>query len=592
MLFGDWGTSRLYVLGLCFYYTHHASFWFMLAMSGLLVVLGWAYYVISRLHPDGGGVYSSAREHSRLLAVVGALLLCADYIVTAALSALDAFHYLGLPHPERWAMVSIAAIGLFNFFGPRKSGTVAFGIALVVVLATLTIAAFAIPSLPQARIDRVPDHVSQVWINFVHIILAVSGVEAVANMTGIMKPPVARTAKLAIWPVVAEIVILNLVLTLAMSAVPAEFLGNGNPELQYQAHRDSMLRALAEYYVHPYFAAGASLVFALLLLSATNTAVSALVSVQFMMARDKELPTTFLQLNGYGVPMIPLVFAGLVPFVVLWMFPDVEQLAHLYAIGVVGAIFINLLSTALTSKTDIRWYERVGLGLLAALMAIIWLTIALTKWHALAFAATIVGAGLITRWAIAHRGELAERLPAPLRKAITPAQGEMVEELAHPEMAETPTPPTAAETKPQYAYEPKHTIMVAARGGNTRLLQFAVEEAKNRQAELRVLFVRPVAVLPMGPEENSVDWKQDPEASKLFAEVKRLTKEAGVPWRPVYAVSDDVAFMIADTACTHGAEVLILGASQRGPLWKAMKGDVIQQVGQYLPENIRLIIHA
>jgi hypothetical protein len=29
MLFGDWGTSRLYVLGLCFFYAHHASLWYM-----------------------------------------------------------------------------------------------------------------------------------------------------------------------------------------------------------------------------------------------------------------------------------------------------------------------------------------------------------------------------------------------------------------------------------------------------------------------------------------------------------------------------------------------------------------------------------
>ena len=60
MLFGDWGTSRLYVLGLAFYYAGHASFWFMLAMSFLLIAVGWAYQVICRLYPDGGGVYSSA----------------------------------------------------------------------------------------------------------------------------------------------------------------------------------------------------------------------------------------------------------------------------------------------------------------------------------------------------------------------------------------------------------------------------------------------------------------------------------------------------------------------------------------------------
>ena len=75
MLFGDWGTSRLYVLGLAFFYTQHASLWFMLAMSVLLVAVGWAYQVICRLYPDGGGVYSSARHRSQTLAVIGALAL-------------------------------------------------------------------------------------------------------------------------------------------------------------------------------------------------------------------------------------------------------------------------------------------------------------------------------------------------------------------------------------------------------------------------------------------------------------------------------------------------------------------------------------
>ena len=33
MLFGDWGTSRLYVLGLAFAFNGRASFWFVAAMT-------------------------------------------------------------------------------------------------------------------------------------------------------------------------------------------------------------------------------------------------------------------------------------------------------------------------------------------------------------------------------------------------------------------------------------------------------------------------------------------------------------------------------------------------------------------------------
>src|SRR5579862_4846337 len=97
LLFGDWGTSRLYVLGLALFFAGRASFWLILMMSLLILAVGWAYTEICRIYPDGGGVYTAAKHKSRTLAVVGALLLFADYTVTASLSVLDAFHYFGLP---------------------------------------------------------------------------------------------------------------------------------------------------------------------------------------------------------------------------------------------------------------------------------------------------------------------------------------------------------------------------------------------------------------------------------------------------------------------------------------------------------------
>src|SRR5215212_8806651 len=97
LLFGDWGTSRLYVLGLALFFAGRTSFWLILSMSLLVLAVGWAYTQICRIYPDGGGVYTAAKSRSRTLAVIGALLLFADYTVTASLSVLDAFHYFGLP---------------------------------------------------------------------------------------------------------------------------------------------------------------------------------------------------------------------------------------------------------------------------------------------------------------------------------------------------------------------------------------------------------------------------------------------------------------------------------------------------------------
>src|SRR3954468_1837624 len=97
LLFGDWGTSRLYVLGLAFLFAGRTSFYLICLMSLLILAVAWAYTQICRIYPDGGGVYTAAKSKSRPLAVVGALLLFADYTVTASLSALDGFHYFGLP---------------------------------------------------------------------------------------------------------------------------------------------------------------------------------------------------------------------------------------------------------------------------------------------------------------------------------------------------------------------------------------------------------------------------------------------------------------------------------------------------------------
>jgi amino acid transporter len=194
MLFGDWGTSRLYVLGLAFYYTRHASLWYMLAMSLVLVAVGWSYQNICRIYPDGGGVYSSARHRSPTLAMIGGLLLCADYLVTAAISALDAFHYLNVGRPALFAVIAIIAIGAVNYLGPRRSGTLALIVALATVAFTLVIAGTSVGSLGHAQIARPEGSPLHWWVQFTSLILAISGVEAIANMTGLMVEPVEKTS--------------------------------------------------------------------------------------------------------------------------------------------------------------------------------------------------------------------------------------------------------------------------------------------------------------------------------------------------------------------------------------------------------------
>src|SRR2546425_923715 len=125
ILYGDWGTSKAYVIGLAFAVAGYSSFWLLAPMCVLTALVGINYMVICRHYPEGGGVYASVRHRSEVISIVGAFLLIADYLVTAAISALSAFQYLGVPHPDKFAAASILIVGLLNLLGPKQTGGVA-----------------------------------------------------------------------------------------------------------------------------------------------------------------------------------------------------------------------------------------------------------------------------------------------------------------------------------------------------------------------------------------------------------------------------------------------------------------------------------
>ena len=116
ILYGDWGTSKAYVIGLAFAVAGYSSFWLILAMCVLMALVGVNYMAICRHYPDRGGEFTPAFAiDPEVISIVGAFLLIADYIVTAALSALSAFQYLRWPYPEVFAAGTILLIGALNF---------------------------------------------------------------------------------------------------------------------------------------------------------------------------------------------------------------------------------------------------------------------------------------------------------------------------------------------------------------------------------------------------------------------------------------------------------------------------------------------
>src|SRR5271156_6142964 len=142
ILYGDWGTSKAYVIGLAFSVGGYTSFWLVAAMWMLTALVGVNYMAICRHYPDGGGVYASVRHRSVIISIVGAFLLVADYIVTAAISALSAFDYLGFANPQYYAAGAIIIIGMLNIFGPKSTGGLAFLVSVPTVIVVLILGVF------------------------------------------------------------------------------------------------------------------------------------------------------------------------------------------------------------------------------------------------------------------------------------------------------------------------------------------------------------------------------------------------------------------------------------------------------------------
>lgn len=553
MLYGDWGTSKAYVLGIAFALAGHASLFFLLAMNVLVILIGFCYTIICKAYPEGGGVYSSARQRSKMLGVIGALLLVADYVVTASLSSLDAFHYLGFSQPHLWAIGSLLIIGAINVFGPTKSGNAATMIAIFTVSCLAVLCAAVIPHIREVQITVPSGTFFSNWPVFVGIVLALSGVEAIANSTGIMVEPVKKTAKRAILPVMAEVVIVSLILGAAMNAIPG-----------LTGHAEDMIRVIGDHYIGAWFGKIIAVALGLLLLSACNTAIMDLVSITFLMSKDRELPPVFSSLNRYGMPWVGLAVAALAPILVLIFEQDVTHLAALYAIGVVGAITINLASCSTNPGLPIKKTERALLGAAALVMIFIEATIIAEKHNAVIFVICVLAAGLSARAA----GQWIEK-----KKVVVP----MVLGINVLTLEE------ARDLMPLY----KGSTLVAVKALSPSLVEEAVVHAKGRgEKVVYTLFV----------EEKPPGWAYPTEVEPSLQAVSVLNEavqefeKRGITSVPLWNLGDNAGAVIVRTSNELGLDTVMIGATRRGALERMLRGEVLKTIGEQLPKEKRLII--
>ena len=199
------------------------------------------------------------------------------------------------------------------------------------------------------------------------------------------------------------------------------------------------------------------------------------------------------------------------------------------------------------------------------------ITLAHTKPDALFFVVCVLGVGL------------ALRAYTLKRQGITTL-------VVTRQVAEMVSPTLVATMRPRL--EEGQRIMVAARG-ITPVLSYALDEAQLRKASLYVVYVKELAVYyGAGPvQATRAKWQGDPEANAILSLMLKLGSERDVPVMPVYAVSEDPAATILDLTATIGVDYLMLGTSHRRTLTNLLRGNVVTNIADQLPETIRLVIY-
>jgi nucleotide-binding universal stress UspA family protein len=275
------------------------------------------------------------------------------------------------------------------------------------------------------------------------------------------------------------------------------------------------------------------------------------------MARDREMPTIFQRLNRWGVPAYGMILAAVVPAALVVAVKDMAGLADLYAVGVVGAIATNLGATSTDLQLAIKWTERTLMFATFLVMAAIELSLLIDKPHARYFAVTILAVGLVMRGLVQER-----------RMKIAAVGGDLL-------------PPLAPATVDGEA------ILCAVRGTG-RTLDFALREARQSGRRLYLLFVREQRF--MTDQDTNRKWQEDPEARAIFESARARSPDQTPLF--CYAVSDSTSRAIVDIAATLGASRLILGAPRRHVMVNILRGNLVREVSDLLPEEIDLLVYA
>jgi amino acid transporter len=316
------------------------------AVSTLMVIVILSYRETVKAYPNGGGAYIVSKENlGETPGLIAAAALLVDYMLTVVVSTVAGVVAIttALPsaseHKVALAIGFVLLITLANLRGVRESGTVfaipTYGFILCVFVMAIVGLAKCVGGCPPAEhIESIPGLATTVGTVSLWYLLrafssgstALTGVEAISNGVPAFRRPQAHNAAttLAMMGVIA--ISMFLAISWLATHIPGITVSEERSVMGQIAH--TVFGGGVGFYIVQAFTAA-------ILILAANTAFQDFPRLSAILARDRYMPSQFMNRGDRLVFSNGVIGLGLAACVVIYAFDaNLTKLIQMYVVGV------------------------------------------------------------------------------------------------------------------------------------------------------------------------------------------------------------------------------------------------------------------
>jgi amino acid transporter/nucleotide-binding universal stress UspA family protein len=593
VVFCDIGTSVYYVPGILYGNVGDKTPFFILLTTLAFIPLALKYIEITWRNPEGGGVVTiTTKAFGPMWGCLGGMLITTSYFLTAAISAVSGFHYVGgvLPfldaHIVPLACLGLLALAILNIIGIRESATVALVMAATALTINMAVIALALKTLSFDQWTRAwntlsPGHdmsIHTLLVGFGAAWLAFSGLESISQLSPVMRFPLRRTTR---WAMVA-VIVTTVMTSPLLSVLSINMLDAKTKATQSERFISEIAMIVGGLGLKLPVVLSAST----LLLFAANTAIIGAYHIFLALSKAGFLPRVIsLRSDKFHSPHVAISIATLVPIgVILATRGELALLGEMYAFGLLGAFVFSSMSLDV-----IRW--RLGrrdfgfwFGVFTTGMVLVaWCVNLIEKELATLFGGLLTAIGMVAAvgvrraWFmdILHQIPVVQRLQAQAYRAS--------EDWVEDELKGLVTLAEAVEVKPLYS----SSTLLALRDESPRLIEEGITRAKGKgEAALYCIYVEEWPGLfagdsPHVPNEAGV---------KTLKSTFQAVRERQIEIIPIWTVSHNAAEAIANAAQALDVDAVIIGATRRSAFYHMLRGHVVKGLMKRLPRDCHLMI--